>query len=186
MKQLLSLLAAVLLIFPVIANAQDIQEGPVTLGKSSMPGFTYTSQYSQDDVEAVLAKKLVDAGVELHKKKNKFYTYNGVLLREISPNKIDLYYKVEKKKKRSVVYFSVSKGYDNHVSSGSDATATANIKHFLADIDATIQHNEEVKDKQAEMEKANEKLEKQKEELRKAEEETNRKARELEDMKNKK
>jgi len=186
MKQLLSLLAAVMIIFPVTVSAQDILEGPVTLGKAEMPGFIYNSQYGQEDVEAVLAKKLTDAGIELHKKKNKFYTYNGVLIREISPNKIDVYYKVEKKKKKSAVYFSVSKGYDNHVSSGSDATAAANIKHFLSEIDATIVHNEEIKAKQQEMEKANEKLEKQKEELRKAEAETDRKAKELEDMKSKK
>ena len=158
----------------------------VKLGKSEVTGFAATSNYEPSLVEEAIAGKLKDAGIRTHGKKKKRYTYTGVSLPEISLNKIDLYYKVQKKKHKSKIYFIVSKGYDNYVSTATDAAMAANVINFIGKIDGVVAHNEEIKRKEQEMKVMDEQVEKQKEDITKAEEEKKQKEKEREDMKNKK
>jgi hypothetical protein len=58
--------------------------------------------------------------------------YKGVILSEISKDKIDLYTKVEQgPNNTSVVYLAVSKGYNNFTSASTDSVLTENVKSFL-------------------------------------------------------
>ena len=82
-------------------------------------------------MEETIAAKLKEAGIKTHAKKKKLYTYKDVSLPEISTNKVDLYYKVQKKKHASKIFFIVSKGYDNYISTATDPTIAANIINFL-------------------------------------------------------
>jgi len=58
--------------------------------------------------------------------------YKGVILSEISPDKVDIYTKVEAgPNNSSVVYMAVSKGYDNFTNNVADSAITQNVKIFL-------------------------------------------------------
>jgi uncharacterized protein YPO0396 len=66
------------------------------------------------------------------KAKNGIVKYTGVTLSEISPDKVDIYTKVEKgPNNSSVVYMAVSKGYNNFTNNASDSLITQNVKIFL-------------------------------------------------------
>ncbi len=78
-----------------------------------------------------LQQKLQRAGLN-EKVKKGTASYKGVVLSEISKDKIDIYTKVEAgPNNTSVVYMAVSKGYNNFTSSESDTVITQNVEAFL-------------------------------------------------------
>ena len=174
------------LLFPLMSYGQEIKEDVIKKGKTECNGFIATSKYETSLVEEAMTQQLGNAGITKGKTKSKFHTYKDVTLAEISPNKIDIYYKVHKKKHKSVIYFIVSKGYDNYVTSGNDAAMAANINTFLGKIDATVAHNEEVRLKEEEVRQMNAKLEQQKKALENTQEEKDKKAKELNELKQEK
>ncbi len=182
-KTMYLLLSAVL--FPLLTMAQA-EEGTIKVGKDEKKGFIAKSKYDKELVEAALAGKLSEAGVTKWSKKKKFYTCKEVTVPAISPTKVDLYYKVTGKKHKSKIFFIVSKGYDNYVTSATDATTAANVNTFLAQVDATVEHNEEIRRKEQEVKQMHEKMEKEKADVKRAEDEKRKSEKELEDMKKKK
>jgi hypothetical protein len=185
MRTILKILVALLLL-PVFTGAQEVEEGMINVGKDEKPGFIATSRYDHDLVFNALATKLNNQGLTNYTIKKKFYTIKDVLIPELSPNKIDLYFKVAKVKSRTKIFFVVSKGYDNYVTTASEPTLAAGVTSFLKQIDGIVEHNLEVSKKEEEMKAANAKVEAEKERVRKAEEEKSIKAKELEDLKQKK
>jgi hypothetical protein len=78
-----------------------------------------------------LQQKLERSGLK-EKIKKGAGSYKGVILSEISRDKIDLYTKVDAgPNNTSVVYMAVSKGYNNFTSSDADTAVTANVEAFL-------------------------------------------------------
>ncbi len=78
-----------------------------------------------------LQEKLSRAGLKERVRRGAA-SYKGVILSEISKDKIDLYTKVEEGPNNSSnVYMAVSKGYNNFTSSGSDSVLTENVIAFL-------------------------------------------------------
>jgi hypothetical protein len=170
MKKIIYLVCISVLLLPLYTVAQQVNEQMVKVGKGEVTGFCAQSAYEHSIVEEAIAQKLRDAGIKTHGKKKKLYTYRGVSLPEISPNMIDLYYKVQKKKDRSKIYFIVSKGYNNYVSTATDPVIAANVISFLSKIDASIARNAEIKQKEDDIKKADEykkQKEKELEELKK-------------------
>ena len=171
MKKIIYLICFGMVLLPLFANAQQVVEQKVKLGKTEVSGFIATSMSEKPLVEDALTSKLTDAGITKHGKKKKFYTCKGVSVPEISPNKVDLYYRVQSKKHKSLIYFVVSKGYDNYVSTATDATTAGNVINFLGKIDSRIARTAEIKQKE--------------EDIKKVEEEKKKKEQELEDLKKK-
>lgn len=78
-----------------------------------------------------LQQKLMRAGLK-EKVRNGSASYKGVILSEISKDRIDLYTKVEAgPNNTSVVYMAVSKGYNNFTYSGADTMIIGNVQAFL-------------------------------------------------------
>jgi hypothetical protein len=78
-----------------------------------------------------LQQKLQRAGLNEREKKGTAI-YKGVVLSEISKDKIDVYTKVESgPNNTSIVYMAVSKGYNNFTSSDADTLITQNVEAFL-------------------------------------------------------
>jgi hypothetical protein len=78
-----------------------------------------------------LQEKLQRAGLK-EKVKKGAASYKGVILSEISKDKIDLYTKVESgPNNTSIVYMAVSKGYNNFTSADTDTAITQNVETFL-------------------------------------------------------
>ncbi len=185
MKKICCSLLFVIVMMPSILRAQKISEETVKMGKQSAACFVAAIKHEKDDVQAALIAELEKAGLKKAKKKKKFYRMMGVEWPSVSSGKLDLYYKVSGKRHKSKIYFVASKGYDNYITNANDAGAASAINAFLSGINAAVEHNIEIKNKEAEVQQMNEKLEKEKQDMKKAEENKRKKEKELEEMKKK-
>lgn len=120
------------------AIAQDVRETTISYNKGNFSGVIADYNYSKDLVTKALDKRLKDANLGKSKTSSKFTTYAGVTWMDISPDKLDVYYKVSGKKNKSTVEFLISKGYDNYINSTTDASAIQNLRNFLASLDKDI------------------------------------------------
>ncbi len=78
-----------------------------------------------------LQQRLERSGLK-DKARNGVLRYKGVILSEISPDKVDIYTKVEQgPNNSSVVYMAVSRGYNNFTNNAADSGITQNVKNFL-------------------------------------------------------
>jgi len=78
-----------------------------------------------------LQQRLERSGLK-ERSKEGVIKYKGVILSEISPDKVDIYTKVEAgPNNSSVVYMAVSRGYDNFTNNVADSAITQNVKIFL-------------------------------------------------------
>jgi len=78
-----------------------------------------------------LQKRLERSGLK-DRARNGMLRYKGVTFSEISPDKLDIYTKVEKgPNNSSVVYMAVSRGYNNFTNGAADSSITENVKTFL-------------------------------------------------------
>ncbi len=78
-----------------------------------------------------LEQKLKRAGLN-EKIRNGTANYKGVVLSEISSDKVDIYTKIEQgPNNTSVVYMAVSKGYNNFTNAAADSSVTINVEAFL-------------------------------------------------------
>ena len=121
----------------------------ITIDKKIQPGLVLQLPNNTDVAEGTILQKLKETGYspetkgKLFWKKNKldgFYIFNGITLPAISNQKLDMYFKVERKgksrKEQSTIFMLVSKGYDNFISPETDAAifeaATAFLNGFVA------------------------------------------------------
>jgi hypothetical protein len=147
------------LLLPVISHAQDIsiKEGPVKMGKTKLSGFTASYSHTKDVAVNAMEGKITAAGIRRSSHKKGFSIYRGVAWQAINNNKGDYYYKVKGKKSHTKLYFVASKGYDNYITSTSDAEIAGNIKKFLQDLDAQMTLNEKIGAKEAELKQVQQK-----------------------------
>jgi hypothetical protein len=182
MRRILGILVPALLCLQA-AFAQKINEDNIKIGNAKAKGFVAISKYSKAQVDEVMASKMSGVGLKKHSKTKKFYTFLAADCPTLSPNKIDIYYKVQKKKHHAKIYFIASKGYDNYITSASDAAAAANINKFLGNIDVMVALNEEIKQKEQDLKFAGEKLDQDKAGMQKAADDKAQKEKELHTMK---
>ena len=78
------------------------------------------------------------AGLKHHGKKKKFYKYGGVIWPVSGSDKVDILYRVATKKHQTVIYFIVSKGAENYITTETDFNTATNIRNFLAGTDMAI------------------------------------------------
>jgi hypothetical protein len=76
-------------------------------------------------------QRLARSGLK-YSPKNGEFRFKGVTLSEISPEKVDIYAKITKGSQNgSIVYMSVTLGYNDYVHNGKDGAINQNIKNFL-------------------------------------------------------
>jgi hypothetical protein len=169
MKTLLPLL---LLVICVNASAQSVTTS-VKFDKTDKPALMLYLPYSQEVAEGTILTKLKETGFEpetkgtLFWKQNKvngFYAYKGVVLKGDKNELVDLYFKVDrrgsKKDNQSVMYMLTSKGGENFVTDGTDASAFASAQKFLNGFvgeTATYKHTLDVKSQEETVKKAEKK-----------------------------
>lgn len=122
----------------IAAKAQNAYETSVKFDKSNQNAIVATYDLPKEVVEAALKERLEKAGLGKPKGSKGFMNYAGKLWKEVSDDKVDLYVKVEDKKGSSAVQILVSKGYDNFISSGTDAHAVQNVKSFLQSFNTEV------------------------------------------------
>ena len=166
----------------VKAQQVEIREASVTIDKVSQSAVVADFKYSAKVLKKVLEKRFEEASLTKSRKaSNKFRKFEGVVWTNVSPDKMDYYYKVSGKKKKATLEILASKGYDNFINGQTNPDAFQNIKNFIASLEAdvirfnlnelvmakekAIKHAEkELKDKKEEVSKTEKKLEKAKKE----------------------
>jgi outer membrane murein-binding lipoprotein Lpp len=123
-----------LLLLATKVPAQNAQEVVIELQKIKTNAFTCTYPQLKDLMDYTIADKLKKAGIGKGKKQRGFIQYAGVVLPQLSPNQLDIYIKVEGQGNSSVVYLLLATGYDNFISSGTDASVAANAIQFLSQL----------------------------------------------------
>ncbi len=103
----------------------------MTIENANRKAVTITIGQPDNITEDALQLRLEHAGLK-DIAKSGVMSFKGVILSEISTEKVDIYTKVEKgPNNSSVVYMSVSRGYNNPVDDAADRAITENIKTFL-------------------------------------------------------
>ncbi len=131
MKQIkIILLGAVSLLSGMFIYAQA-SDASVMINNENHHAVMIPIDHPEKDAREALKLRLERSGLK-EKVKNGVSRYRGVILSEISPDKVDIYTKVEAgPNNSSVVYMAVSRGYNNFTSSGADSSITQKVKTFL-------------------------------------------------------
>jgi hypothetical protein len=152
-------LTLAVLIFAVCGYGQA-RDGSVMIDNANRNAELITINQPVKVAVDALQQRLERSGLK-EKGKDNVWAYKGVILSEISADKIDIYTKVEQgPNNTSVVYMAVSRGYNNFTNSAADSTITQNVKAFLesfirnadersADVGISNQINDVNKDQKA-------------------------------------
>ncbi len=107
------------------------KEGAVKIDKESQPCVMININRPQEITENALKERLELSGLKDGVKKGEGF-YKEVVFSEISPDKLDIYTKVEKaSNKSSIVYIAVTKVYDDLGVGTFDSLITDRLKIFL-------------------------------------------------------
>ena len=118
-------------VFGFSAEAQNAREVSAKLNKEQRTAFQADFPVDKDLMKTTLEDRLEKAGLSKGKKYKGYIKYAAVTFSELSPNKMDIYTKVEGKKDNSSVIMLVSTGYDNFIGTATDAVAATNTIIFL-------------------------------------------------------
>ena len=171
MKAITTLLAACLLTIAV--SAQSISTG-VSFNKTTQPALMLLLPYSESIAEGTILQKLRENGYDpetkgkafwKQNKVNGFYTFKGVVLKELTEQPLDLYFKVDPKGKKenetATIYFLVSKGEEKFITPETDQKIHSAAKKFLnklIDESAAYKLQKEIEDQEAEVKNQEKKL----------------------------
>ena len=132
MKSIFKILAvAVITCNTGFSFAQNAHEGRVKFMKGDQNAIIADYDLPKNIIEDALKERLEKAGLGKKSSEKGFMAYKGTTWAEVSPDKLDVYAKVEGKDSKSTVTMLVSKGYDNFISSASDAERVQKVQNFL-------------------------------------------------------
>lgn len=128
-KQIVLLLAAAC--FSALTGLAQVSETSLIIDKENRHAVMLPVQQPEKETREALRLRLKRSGLN-EKMSGNVARYKGVTFSEISPDKIDIYTKVEPgPNNSSLVYMAVSRGYNNFTHSASDSLLTENVKLFL-------------------------------------------------------
>jgi hypothetical protein len=131
MKRIKKILLTTLIMFSTVIIFGQSVPASTMIEKENRNAVMIEIKQPVDITTGALQQKLQRAGLN-EKVKNGVAIYKGVVLSEISKDKIDVYTKVESgPNNTSLVYMAVSKGYNNFTSSDADTVITQNVEAFL-------------------------------------------------------
>jgi hypothetical protein len=131
MKSIRILLLSSVTLFSGIFMYGQARDASVMIEKENRNAVMISIDQPEKITRDALQQRLERSGLK-ERSKEGVIRYKGVTLSEISPDKIDIYTKVEAgPNNSSVVYMAVSRGYDNFTNSVADSAITQNVKTFL-------------------------------------------------------
>lgn len=171
MKTITTLLAACLL--TIAASAQSVSTG-VSFNRTTQPALMLLLPYSESIAEGTILQKLRENGHDpetkgkafwKQNKVNGFYTFKGVVLKELTEQPLDLYFKVDPKGKKgnetATIYFMVSKGDEKFITPETDQNIHSAAKKFLnkmVEESAAYKLQKEIEDQEKEVKDQEKKL----------------------------
>jgi|GEM_PF-674286 len=171
MKNITTLIAV--LAISASIHAQSISTG-YRFNNATQPALLLMLPYSEQIAEGTILQKLRETGYDpetkgkLFWKQNKvngFYSFKGVVLKEIENQPLDLYFRIETRGKKgaekAAIYLLVSKGDDKFITPEEDETTHAAAKRFLnrfVEESATYKLNKEIDAQEEAVKEAEKKL----------------------------
>lgn len=176
-----------LLLAPLFVAAQDlaISESLESMGKTERWCFSAKYPFKEDVAESVMEKNIEKAGLERTSHKKGVNAYQGAVWNEISDSKCDYYYKTASRKGKTTIYFCVSKGYDNYVTSSNDVGTSNRIKQYMLHLQDQMKTAVEIAAEEAKLKKIAEQNQDAKAELEKSQKEQAEKEEKLKSLKRK-
>jgi len=132
MKNVLKALSIVTLTIAAQSSfAQNAREASVKFMKGQQNAIVADYDLPKDVVEDALKERFDKEGLGKKSSEKGFMAYKGTTWVGISPDKMDVYAKVEGKGDKSSITLLASKGYDNFVSTATDADKVQKLEAFL-------------------------------------------------------
>jgi valyl-tRNA synthetase len=113
------------------AHAQNAREVNVLIDNENKTAFMGDYNVSADVMSLTLSEHMKKAGLPAPGKAQGYTLYKGVVLPEISNNRMDIYTRVDGKKNNATVTILVATGYNNFISSATDGQTSGNIHALL-------------------------------------------------------
>lgn len=132
MKKILPL---IVLMLPVLWAKAQVTTGLVELNKVQQNAVIGDFAFAPDIIETVLQDEMKVNGFGKGESYKGFRKFAGIVFKELSPNKLDFYYKVEaksrKEKNSSMVYMVFGTSFDTIASETANPELFANAKKYL-------------------------------------------------------
>jgi len=157
MRYIKIILLSSVTLFTGTALYAQARDASVMIDKENRNAVMITIDQPEKITNEALQQRMERSGLK-EKEKKGIVSFKGVTLSEISPDKVDIYTKVEAgPNNSSVVYMAVSRGYNNFTNTTVDSNITQNVKTFLesfvkdaatysADVGIKNQINDVIKD----------------------------------------
>lgn len=131
MRQINTILLSAVFLFAGLFSFGQASEASVMIDKENRHAVTIVVDQPEAATRDALRMRLERSGLKI-RQTDGVSKYKGVILSEISSEKLDIYTKVEPgPNNSSVVYMAVSRGYNNYTNSRSDSSINQNVKTFL-------------------------------------------------------
>jgi hypothetical protein len=118
-------------LFSTIFMYAQPKDASVMIDKENRNAVMIVIEQPENITKDALRQRMERSGLK-ERERSGVVSYKGVTLSEISPDKVDIYTKVEKgPNNTSVVYMAVSRGYNNFTNTTVDSNITQNVKTFL-------------------------------------------------------
>lgn len=131
MKQINTILLSAVFLFPGLFSYGQASEASVMIDKENRHAVTIVVDQPETTTRDALRMRLERSGLRV-RPTDGVSKYKGVILSEISSEKLDIYTKVEPgPNNSSVVYMAVSRGYNNFTNSRTDSSINQQVKSFL-------------------------------------------------------
>jgi hypothetical protein len=137
MKKLIALWIAAFLSGNFNANAQFIQETTLKFDKNTVSATTAEYKRPESVMEEALKMQLNKEGFGKYDKKKGYWSYINTNWKRTGNLSLDIYFKVDGNKNKSVITVLVSKGYNNFTSSATDPEIINTVKEFLNNLENT-------------------------------------------------
>jgi hypothetical protein len=168
MKKMITAIAC-LFAFSFYSFAQAY-EGTVEYDKKKQPAIIITYPYSQDAVEGAIVKKFEGVGLNANEEKGLFNSskgfrsYKSAIIKDISDNSMDYFFKVEQKGRKgsneAILYLIINKD-GNNILSTRDEIVIGEAKSYLNDMLPEVEAFNlelQIKDQEETVSKAEKKL----------------------------
>ncbi len=131
MKRIKNILLAVTAFLPGTILFGQARDASVMIDKENRNAVVISINQPEKITREALQQRMERSGLK-DRSRDGVVKYKEVILSEISPDKLDIYTKVEKAPNNSsLVYMAVSRGYNNFTNSAADSVITQNVKNFL-------------------------------------------------------
>lgn len=141
--------------------SQEINETTISFMDGKQTAIEAKYIYSEDVMETVVKNVLEKKKIKKTKSTKGYNLYQSVIFDELTSDIIDFYIKVDGNKTSTTVTILISKGYNNFISSASDASTLKNTKNLCKEfnINAIEEHlNREIAKQEEVIKDADKKL----------------------------